>query len=318
MGTTRMSDEPTPSPSGLLSLSPLKVIAAFDIGSNSIKMTVARLDPPNRIVEFLWRAETTRLGAGIDESGELSTDRMEASIAVIEAFVAEARRFGARRFVAVATEAIRIARNGEAFLQELRESLGLEVSVVSGDREAELAFLGLDPRIDRSGVLVMADIGGASTEIVEAHEGMPARSISLAMGSGRLTDQFVVADPPAPAELHVCREAAREMIGREPWRHPCDRLVITGGTAEYAQRMLDRDWPATTGDVNRLLDMASTIPSLDLSRMTGANPMRARVLPAGIAIVAAICDLVHPDGILGAASGIRTGLLREAFQDSEP
>src|SRR5829696_7909249 len=118
-------------------------IAAFDIGSNTIKMTVARQDGLDHLTEFLWRSETVRLGAGIDQSGRLADDRIEAAADTIHRFAAEARAQGATRLIGVATEATRVAENGQTFLDRIRSESGIELSTISGDREAELTFQGL-------------------------------------------------------------------------------------------------------------------------------------------------------------------------------
>src|SRR6476619_8031310 len=91
-----------------------RVLAAVDIGSNSIKMTVAR-GSAEQMDEFDWRSETVRLGAGIDQTGRLAEDRIEAALATLHSFGEVARGHGADRIVAVATEATRIAANGADF-----------------------------------------------------------------------------------------------------------------------------------------------------------------------------------------------------------
>jgi exopolyphosphatase/guanosine-5'-triphosphate,3'-diphosphate pyrophosphatase len=298
----------------LESASPLRVIAAFDIGSNSIKMTVGRLTPDGTVDEFLWRAETTRLGAGIDETHRLADDRIEASVGAISRFVWEAKQSGATRYIAVATEAARFAENGPEFLDHLREAFGIEIEAISGEREAEMTFAGLDTRIDRSGTIVVADIGGASTEIIEARDGVITQSASLPTGSGRLTDRFVKADPPRSDELEAVHDAARLAVEQHTWSTSSDRLVIIGGTAEYARRLLDHEWPAYPSEIESMLGRLTAMPSNDLATLIDASVLRARVLPAGIAMVAALVDLTAPNMILGAASGIRTGLLHAAFR----
>ncbi|CAN5531905.1 hypothetical protein BH23CHL4_BH23CHL4_02600 [soil metagenome] len=295
-------------------ISPLHVIAAFDIGSNSIKMSVARLTAGNTVQEFHWRAETTRLGAGIDDTHRLADDRIEASIAALSTFVSEAKQFGATRFIAVATEAARVTENGESFLARLRSEFGIEIEAITGDREAQLTFAGLDPRIDRGGTLIVADIGGASSEIIEAHDGSMVLSASLPIGSGRLTDRFAVTDPPLAEELAAARVAAKQVLMEHRWASGCDRLVITGGTAEYARRLLPHDWPAYPAEIESMLGRLTAVHSTELATMIEASVLRARVLPAGVAIIVALIELITPDMILGAASGIRSGLLHAAFR----
>jgi exopolyphosphatase/guanosine-5'-triphosphate,3'-diphosphate pyrophosphatase len=294
---------------------PLRVVAAFDIGSNSIKMTVARQTPDGGVVEIASLAETTRLGAGIEETGRLSEESIAASLDALRSFVTTARSFGATTFLGVATEATRIAANGPAFLQTLRDELGLQVETISGDREAAMTFAGIPPGLRDRGVVLAADVGGASTELIAARDGTIEQAVSYQIGSGRYTDRFVAHDPPRAAELTTMRTAATQITRDNRWPEQCDKLIVLGGTGEFLKRLLGHEWPATPGELETQLDRLTTVRSTDLAPMIGASEMRARVLPAGVAIVAALSDASSPTEIHGAASGIRMGLILEAFRE---
>ncbi len=289
-------------------------IAAFDIGSNTIKMTVGRMRDSDGLEEFLWRAETVRLGQGIDKSGRLDDERMNAASDTIVRFSQEARENGATRLIGVATEATRIAENGEEFLNRIRQESGLELTSITGDREADLTFRGIAASSDISGNILVADIGGASTELIAAENERVSFSQSLAIGSGRLTDRNVVNDPPTKAEIQKCRFEARDTfrqvadaIGKR------DRLIVVGGTGEYMKLLVADENEITVAEVDDVLDFLSTIGSAELSDRLTIPVARAKVLSAGIAIVRALADLTEPSVIEGARSGIRTGLLLAAF-----
>ncbi len=293
---------------------PLRVVAAFDIGSNSIKMTVARQNPDGGVVELLSLAETTRLGAGIETTGRLSEESMSASLVALRGFIDTARRFGATRFIGVATEATRVTENGPAFLQRLRTELGLQIDTISGDREAELTFLGLPPSLRDQGVVIAADIGGASTEIIASRNGQIEFAFSSPIGSGRFTDRYVPSDPPLTTHLATCRSEAIAAVRTRPWPVDTDRLVVLGGTGEYMRRLIGHDWPSTRVEIDHTLDFLAGISSHDLAPLIGASELRARVLPAGVAIAAGIADLCQTEQVFGAASGIRLGLILDALR----
>jgi exopolyphosphatase / guanosine-5'-triphosphate,3'-diphosphate pyrophosphatase len=289
------------------------VIAAFDIGSNSVKMTVARKHPDDVIEEFIWRAETTRLSQGIDATGRIADDRAEATMEALEIFALEALRAGAGRMVGVATEATRVAANGDELLARIREDTGIEIEAISGDQEAKLTFEGLDPRVNRNGNILIADIGGASAELIEASDGGVTSSRSLPFGSGRLTERFVVANPPSKDELASVRTYVEETVESLLSTRDIDRLIVVGGTAEYLRRLLDGEWPIEPAKLEGVLEVVQRESSESLAQIIEAAEARARVLPAGIAAVAGIADVVRPQEIVGAASGIRLGLIRAAF-----
>ena len=291
-------------------------VAAIDIGSNSIKMTLGRPDGQGGVVEFGWASETVRLGAGLDRTGRLADDRMDAALATLRRFAGQARAQGATRLVAVATEATRAASNGEAFLRRVRDETGIEVRAITGDAETDLTFRGLAATADLSGAVVVADVGGGSTELIPARDGMRLGGGSLPIGSGRVTEQFVAHDPPTTDELASCRGAAAAAIVPRPElvraAGPRPRLLATGGTGEYLARLVGHE-PFTGDDAERVLDRLTRIPAADLAPMIGAAEVRARVLPAGIATVLAVAEASGAEQIATAASGIRAGLLLNAL-----
>ena len=294
-----------------------QTLAAIDIGSNSIKLTVARRRRDG-IEEFYWDSETVRLGEGIEATGRLGDARMDAARETLGRFAATARELGAERTLAVATEALRVAANGRAFLERVARETGIDAAVIDGDREAALTFAGLATTLDLAGAMVVADIGGASTEVIVAGDGRVEAVRSLPIGSGRLTDRFVREDPPHPDELARCRAAARAMVGGEPSvallpAGPDVRLTLVGGTGEYLGKLVDAERGVTAAEVDRVLDRLSRVPAADLANELSVAEARARVLPAGVAIAAAVADLLRPGAIGVARSGIRAGLLLEAF-----
>jgi exopolyphosphatase/guanosine-5'-triphosphate,3'-diphosphate pyrophosphatase len=290
------------------------VVAAFDIGSNSIKMTVARSAGHDGFDEVLWRSATVRLGAGIEATGRLADDRIEAALEALNRFAAEAREAGAQRLIGVATEATRVAANGEAFLDRVRSEAGLEMTTISGDREAELTFRGLKATLDLAGDTVVADIGGGSTEVISAADGVFQWGRSTPLGSGRLTDRLVRDDPPSADEIAACRDAAgRALAEVELPAGPIDRLIAVGGTGEYLVRLLPEGRPAAISDLDAVLARLTRIPAAELAGIVEVPEARARVLPAGVAIVRELAELTRAQAIEGARGGIRTGLLLAAF-----
>ena len=290
-----------------------EIIAAFDIGSNSIKMTVAwRVG--DGIQELDWASETVRLGQGVDVSGALASDRIEAGMKALRRFSETARRQGATRLIGVATEATRVARNGQAFLDRVTAETGIELTAISGGREAELTFLGLDGVADLSGDVIVADIGGGSTELILANDRTVRFSQSFPIGSGRLTEQCVRRDPPTKDELDSCRAFAEKAFSGVPFNTVRNaRLFITGGTGEYSFRMIPEGERASASTMDRLLSEFTSLASTDLADQLAIPEARAKVLPAGVAVVRGIIELAAPAEIQSAQSGIRRGLLLAAF-----
>ncbi len=273
-------------------------------------MSVGRCGHDGSSREFAWRSATTRLSAGVDRTGKLDDERMDATVAALEEMALQAGALGALRMVAVATEATRIASNGPAFVQRIEEATGIVVESIPGDREVELTFLGLSRAIDRNGTMVVADIGGGSTELIVAIDGEMITGVSLPIGSGRITDEFAPGDPPDAAVLASMRAAIQQRLGHVGLPERSARLVIVGGTGEFMGRLLPRDFPVPVSLVENALRSTTSMTAAELSRKIDINVDRARVLPAGIAAALAIADICCPSMIVGAPSGIRAGLLR--------
>ncbi len=303
---------------GMTSDSPQIVAAAIDIGSNSIKMTIGRANQEGGVDQIDWASEVVRLGQGLDRTGLLDEERIEAAIETLTRFATQARERGATRIVAVATEATRAAANGELFLDRVRVKTGIDVRVVDGQAEAALTFRGLMADSDLAGSVLVADIGGGSTELIVARDGVMQSAQSLPLGSGRLTDRFVVADPPRPDELAACETEAEAVVqAAQPLDLPPGtpvRLIVVGGTGEFMARLITDGQDITLETLRIVLGKLATLSAAELADEIDIPEARARVLPAGVAIVAAIASHLKPERIEISRSGIRAGLLLEALR----
>ncbi len=298
---------------------PSPVIAAFDIGSNTIKMTVARPGPAGGVTVLGVGSDTVRLGRGVAESGVLAADRVAAALAALTTMAAQGRSLGAVRLIGVATEATRTAANGPAFLDQVRAKIGIEVRVIGGDEEADLTFRGLAAAIDISGQIIVADIGGGSTELILALDGDVRFARSFPLGSGTLTDRFVRHDPPGIAEIDACRDAARDVVrdvSLPTVPKQTTRLVAVGGTGEFLARLVPGGGMVTTKAIDGVLARLQRAPSAQIAAELAIPEARARVLPAGVAIVRALVDVFRPATIEVTQSGIRTGLVLAAFAEA--
>ena len=288
------------------------VAAALDIGSNTIKLTVARIGDGG-IDELFSRSDTVRLSLGLDRTGRMADDRVEAAMATLHEFVGLARDAGATTILAVATEAIRVAANGPDVRARIEQELGITIELISGDREADLTFLGVMAGTDPAGDLVLADIGGASTELIVATDGERRFSRSLPIGSGRMSDRHVRTDPPTVDELAAVRADVVETVqtlGLPPVSHA--RMLIVGGTGEFLFRLAPEGVTTTSPAIlEAMVARMTTIPALELTTLIAIPEARARVLPAGATVALGIADVVGPLTVSAGPSGIRLGLLME-------
>jgi exopolyphosphatase/guanosine-5'-triphosphate,3'-diphosphate pyrophosphatase len=242
-------------------------LAAIDIGSNSIHMIVAAADAGGYRVLDRER-EMVRLGRTGLGRGELSERAMRDGLVALAKMTTLARLRGAERVLAVATSAVREARNGEDFLARIHAQTGLEVRRLSGEEEGRLIYLAVREAVDfGAGEAVVVDVGGGSTEWLRVRDGELRRVVSLRLGSLRGATLFRH-DPPRRADLERLRRAVRSGLARVRPPRRVERVIATSGTAVCCADLVDflagADWKASAGVLRevRLRDLREVIAHL--------------------------------------------------------
>lgn len=180
-------------------------VAAIDCGTNSIRLLIARRDEASgRLVDLERHLEMVRLGLGVDRTGRFEPVAVERTLDAARRYQALVEHHGVRRedIRFVATSATRDASNRDEFITGIREILGIDPEVITGQEEAELSFRGAVSTVEGlpGGPALVVDIGGGSTELVLGTSA-PTHRISLDMGSVRLTERHLRSDPPTAAEI---------------------------------------------------------------------------------------------------------------------
>ena len=208
-------------------------IAAIDCGTNSTRLLVTDLS--GRPLERLMRI--TRLGQGVDATGRLAPGAVERSLAVLDEFRKVMDRLGVVRGRLVATSAARDAANGAEFLAAAGESSGLVPELLSGTDEGRLSMAGAVADLDLSeGPFLVLDIGGGSTELVAADgpDDPELAAVSLQIGCVRVSERFLVDDPPSGDQLAAARAEVDAQLASAVEAHPryleARRLVGLAGT----------------------------------------------------------------------------------------
>lgn len=192
----------------------MPTFAAVDIGSNSVRLKIARLTR-GRLQAVHEDREVTRLGEGVFRTSFLTPESIAETVKVLRRFHRATQQVVTDSVRVVATSALRDARNSQAFLEWVRSATGWRVEIISGLEEARLIHLGLvsNLRVKNSPAL-MLDLGGGSCELTISVHGQIRETVSLPLGAVRLTDEFLRHDPPRKGELKrlhgfVAREVNR-------------------------------------------------------------------------------------------------------------
>ena len=274
-------------------------IAVVDLGTNSTRLLVADV-AEGRIAEIERRTEITRLGEGVDSAGKLAAAAMDRVFETVESFRKRIDGHGATKVVGVATSAVRDAKNGEKFRQQLADRFGVDARTISGDEEARLSFLGATSgRPPSKDPLLVLDIGGGSTEFVVGTPGSdPTFHASTSAGSVRQTERHLADDPPTDEQLtSVAGEVAAMIeaeVPREVRREAAMGIAVAGTATQLAavdQRLEEYDPERVHGyrldryAVEEILEHLAALPLAERREIVGLHPARAPTIVAGAIIL---------------------------------
>ena len=208
-------------------------VAAIDCGTNSIRLLIADIDGGN-FREVVRDMEIVRLGQGVDQTGQFHPDAIIRTLAAVDKFAAEIAKRGVEKIRFCATSATRDATNRHLFVDGVRERLGIEVEVISGDEEAALSFAGAIQDLDpREGPFLVVDIGGGSTEFVFGTTSVEsARSVNI--GCVRMSERHFANDPATLQQIELARTDIQGAIAIAAAEVPITKaktLVAVAGTA---------------------------------------------------------------------------------------
>ena len=292
---------------------PLKISAA-DLGTNTIKVTHAIRLPNGDLADMLHASDTVRLGFGIEQTGSIESSRFEATIEFLKGQEAIGREYGSSIFTGVATEALRIAANGQELLERIHNETSWQIEIITGDREAELTYLGLSDLVPAGEDCAIVDIGGGSTEIVVIRDGVVTLQRSVPVGSGRLADRHFSTDPPGRGAVRDATESAREALSA--WltgQPPVSSVMLAGGSGLFMNQLIEQlegSVPFNLAQLRRLSDHLAQAPSEETVERIAIPQARALVLPASVSVAVAVLEYFSAQTAQGVPSGIRMGLIR--------
>jgi exopolyphosphatase/guanosine-5'-triphosphate,3'-diphosphate pyrophosphatase len=247
----------------------------------------------------------------VDATGFLPDATVDSLVGAVRGYVGQAAALGAGRAVIVATEPLRRAANAARVVDRVARETGEPIHVLGHEEEGLLTLLGAARGRRPDPAMVVADVGGGSTEVVTMRRGRPVVT-GLALGAARLSARHLAHDPPAAAELAALHDDARLRAGHAPEEAGATDLVIVGGTASNLAKVDDRSRADGRLTRERLRDIEAMLlatPAAEISVRFGLTGQRARLLPAGVAIVEAILDRYGVDVARATDDGLREGVI---------
>ena len=270
-------------------------MAVVDIGSNSTRLLIADVEA-GRVSEVERQSRVTRLGRGVDLSGQLSAEAIEAACEAIADYVAICREAGVEKVEAIATSAVRDASNGSAFVAELRERFALSARVLDGEEEARLTYLGATCEHSPSEPTLVVDIGGGSTELIVGTGEEVAFHTSLQAGVVRHSERHISSDPPTALELEALAADFRSLIESATVAAPAATagIAVAGTPTSLASIEIGLEpydpkqvhgHTLTLPSIQRLLSQLASAPLSKRVEITGLHPDRAPNIVAGVVIL---------------------------------
>ena len=294
-------------------------VAVIDIGSNSGRVAVLDRDAAGHLRLIAGSRAPLRLVSDVDEQQSLSEQSMARTMEALRDFRAIAAGAGARRIVAVATAAMRDARNGRQFLERIRRELGVQVDIIAGEEEGRYGFAGAVHGLPVASGLLF-DLGGGSMQISHFRNRVLDRVITLPLGALRLSELFLASDPPRSKEIrhlrkHVHRQLAKARVPPLNSRH---LLLGTGGTLRNLAK-IDRHargypiarlhgYALSLKRVHGIVERLTAIRQKERDGISGLSAERADSIAGGALAIEAVMEHVHASHVMVSGQGVREGL----------
>jgi Exopolyphosphatase len=284
--------------------------ASVDLGSNSVHLLVAVVEG-HRLQPLVDESVFLGLGSAVGGRGYLGRAARGELVAALVRYAETARRLGAIDVTFIGTEPIRRAADGAAIVAEVVAASGVPLHVLSHEEEAYLTIIGVNEGMPVTQETLVIDVGGGSSEFCIVDATLPPRAAGLRIGCARLTDRHVSHDPPTRAEIDAMRADAMAAVRDAPDSQPGE-IVAVGGTASNLLKVLPAaalDRTLTRERIGEILGILASEPAAVASERHLVNPTRARILPAGGAIMDAILERYGADRIRVSEAGIREGTI---------
>ncbi|MBT0653644.1 HD domain-containing protein [Geomobilimonas luticola] len=302
-------------------------LAAIDIGTNSIRSIVVEVDATGTFRILDDEKATVRLGEGFARTGAIAPAAWQRAMDGLSRMKKIFDGYRVKNVEAVATSAVRKAVNGVAFVDAIRNDIGIDVTVIGGDEEAELAVLSAQNNFDMEGMrYAMVDIGGGSLEIVTALGAHIEEIYSLELGAVVLTERFIGSDPVSRGDYAKLRKHVRKALKEAFYGEEValNTILGSGGTmtaiAAMVMAMRKEGYGSIHGyevlrsEVVHLLAMLLRRDLKGRRGVPGLNPDRADIIVAGVVAVDELMDFVGANLLKVNERGIREGLILRSLK----
>lgn len=311
----------------------METLAAIDIGTNTFRLLIAAVCPGQgnsgiSVREIHSERIITRLGEGLSENGLLKKEAMTRGIDALKQFSSLISEHHAEKVLATATSALRNAKNSNEFIARAKESAGIEIEIITGDKEAELTAAGILVDMQKPESSLMIDIGGGSTELIFTNFDAPLNIRSIDLGVVYLAEKYMKSDPPSERELELLekeisgkletvRDAFAELIT------PKTLITGTAGTITALAAALQHlekydhekvhNYRMKIPDIQQIYSAMIHMTTAQRSKFLPFEPSRLDIIVPGTLILLKLMSIFGFNELIVSNYGLREGILTELY-----
>lgn len=298
-------------------------IAIIDIGSNSARLVISHIYKNGAYNMVFNQKESLRLSQKTDKNGLLSKEAFSDTLKIMHAFSAMCRQYQADKIIAVATAAIRNAKNGSRLTDEIAEATGIHLHILPGHAEAYLSYLGVINTLDvKDGILF--DLGGGSTELVLFRDRKLVDSVSIPLGAVNTSGMFNTRNTMPPNVFSDISFFISTRLSQYPWLKEAKLpLIGVGGTVRTVAKMIQKSKHYPSSRVHNYIFSAQNFRTLfkklrgtDLEqrkKVPGLSDGRSDIILAGMSIISCLLDQTGSKRIITSGCGLREGLFHDYY-----
>lgn len=303
-------------------------IGVIDIGSNSVHLVIGEYFN-NEYFQVIDDVKVNvRLSEGMAETGQLQRDRMDFGLETLAMFKSMCDAYGIEKVITVATAAIRKAANGKDYVAEIKEKIGMEVEIISGDKEASMDYLGAVNTLEIKDALLM-DIGGGSTEFVLIRERRKVDSISLPFGSVDLSEEFDLADEITGEKIDAVDRYLNKLFEKLPILSEAKGFPVigVGGTIRNVGRIhrniidypmeIAHNYHMKASEVRQVCDLAAGMNLVERTNLKGLSKGRTDIFVGSSHTLERVMGYIGSPELIISNAGIRDGIVFDYFGYNE-
>ena len=295
-------------------------VAIIDLGSNSIRMDIVDIGKHRAEILEEYR-DTVRISKGMSDDGNIKQEAFFRTAEVLKTFKHDMAEFGVVKVVAVATEALRKARNASGFIEHINRETGILFEIISGVQEAQYVFGGVssDPElwmVSDGGDYVLMDTGGGSCEVMRVVKGVVLDVVSLPLGGVVLSEKYLESDVISSASLFNLFGYISEVFGAVSWLNECRSmpLIAIGGSNKAVRKIL-KSGRLVASDVDMVYESLLKADLVMRKRILKKNEDRADIIIGGLAPLVYLTHSLNTNEIYISKKGIKDGILAELMKN---